>query len=104
LRGSFRESDVLARVGGDEFVVLAVETAENAEAVLVERLQEGVRRHSRTSGRPYQLSLSVGVACFDPQAPASLGDLLSGADSRMYEQKRRKREARQAGAGDPPRT
>lgn len=98
LRGSFRDADVLARLGGDEFVVLAPEADVQAATLLVERLHGNVQAFNDTRQRRYTLSLSVGVAMYDPECPRSVEDLLADADARMYEQKRlRRRDA--AGRG-----
>jgi two-component system, cell cycle response regulator len=93
LRETFRESDILARVGGDEFAVLAVGVSPGGGARLAARLEENVRAHNAHGGRPYHLSLSVGLAYYDPERPCALEALLSRADGLMYQQKRAKRQA-----------
>ena len=83
LKMTFRESDVIARIGGDEFAILAQgNSAESREAVLA-RLQTSVDLMNRDVLAPYQLSLSVGVARFDPANPVTLTELLSIADREM---------------------
>jgi diguanylate cyclase (GGDEF)-like protein len=87
LEQTFRNSDVIARLAGDEFAVLALEAAgENREAIL-RRLEENLNRSSADESR-YKLSLSVGMARFDPKRPTSLGKLISIADEAMYEHKK----------------
>jgi diguanylate cyclase (GGDEF)-like protein len=88
LEETFRESDIVARIGGDEFVVLAVETNGSPAGVLTTRLRENLEARNAGADRRYQLSLSVGVAHYDPTRPCSLDDLLAGADRAMYGQKR----------------
>jgi diguanylate cyclase (GGDEF)-like protein len=89
LRETFRDSDVVARLGGDEFAVLAIEASGHSEATIKTRLFECLKsttsRHSR-----YEISLSSGVARFDPRNCASIGELMAKADEAMYEQKRRR--------------
>ena len=93
LKGTFRESDLIARVGGDEFVVLALEIGSNGANRMVERLQEKLSAANAETGRKYQLSLCIGVARYEPGQECSIGDLVARADSLMYEQKQTLRAA-----------
>jgi diguanylate cyclase (GGDEF)-like protein len=88
LEHSFREADAIARIGGDEFVVMGLEASSRVEATLLRRLERNIRKAGATETR-YKLSLSVGVARFDPKRAISLGELMSQADLAMYEQKRK---------------
>jgi diguanylate cyclase (GGDEF)-like protein/PAS domain S-box-containing protein len=88
LRETFRDSDIIARFGGDEFVVLAIETDGVGFQVLTTRLQENLEAHNARKGRRYKLSLSVGLARYDPESPCSIEELLAQADRAMYERKR----------------
>lgn len=91
LRGTFRESDVMARMGGDEFAVLAVETTQTNAEPLEVRLQKNIEAWNDHEHRSYSLSVSVGAVRYDPESPCSLEELLTQADRLMYEQKRNKR-------------
>jgi diguanylate cyclase (GGDEF)-like protein len=88
LERSFREADAIARIGGDEFVVMSLEASSRIEATLLRRLERNIRKASASEAR-YKLSASVGVARFDPDRAVSLGELMSQADRAMYEQKRK---------------
>ena len=88
LRGTFRESDILARVGGDEFVIVSPETAESGEQACRARLFGNLEAFNRDEPRPYTLSMSWGATAYDPAAPRPLDDLMAEADERMYEHKR----------------
>jgi diguanylate cyclase (GGDEF)-like protein len=90
LRATFRESDVLARMGGDEFAVLALETSPMAADALVERLRRQVGERNSRGHRPYALSFSVGSTRHAAGTPCLLDELLARADGLMYEQKRRR--------------
>jgi diguanylate cyclase (GGDEF)-like protein len=90
LKKTFRESDIIARIGGDEFVVLLESTDENDE-MLITRLYESIRDYNAKVSQDYKLSISVGAAQFDPEYPISIDELLSKADALMYAQKRKKR-------------
>jgi diguanylate cyclase (GGDEF)-like protein len=92
LEHAFRHSDILARLGGDEFVVFAGESSTQTHEVLLRRLEKSLKK-SRASESRYELSLSVGVARFDPKQAVSLGELMAQADTAMYEQKRTHRKS-----------
>jgi diguanylate cyclase (GGDEF)-like protein len=94
---AFRDSDILARLGGDEFVVLAAEASSQTQEVLLRRLEKCLKKSNAGESR-YELSLSVGVARFDPKRAVSLGELMAQADEAMYEQKRNHQKSRKANA------
>lgn len=87
LRSTVRESDIVARMGGDEFCVLVTESRGDP-AVLKGRLVEAFRRFNETHDRPYRLSASIGLL----QAPAAevttMDQFLSRADELMYVEKK----------------
>ena len=85
---TFRDSDVVARLGGDEFAVLAIEASGHSEATIKTRLFEYLKSANTEQSR-YEISLSLGVARFDPHDRTSIGELMAKADRAMYEQKRR---------------
>jgi len=91
LRHSFRDSDIIARLSGDEFVVLLIATSSERFSELETRLYEQIAQRNATSPRSYKLSMSVGCAEFDPAAPRSLDELIKDADSAMYVVKRRRK-------------
>jgi diguanylate cyclase (GGDEF)-like protein len=86
LERTFRNSDILARLGGDEFAVLALEASGQDQDAILRRLESHLQEASAQEPR-YKLSLSTGVARFDPKHSLSLGNLLARADRAMYEQK-----------------
>jgi diguanylate cyclase (GGDEF)-like protein/PAS domain S-box-containing protein len=93
LQETFRESDIIARIAGDEFVVLALETVDDSAEILATRLQKNVATRNARGDLRYKLSLSVGVACYDPNAPCSIDELVARADRLMYERKRHEQES-----------
>jgi len=90
LKETFRKSDIIGRVGGDEFAVLAPDTARETADVLMNRLRGALQDRSRLGTGKYALSVSAGIASNDPDNPASLDELIRRADALMYEQKRTK--------------
>lgn len=84
LRSTFREADVLARIGGDEFVVLLVH---GNGAHPLRRLRQALAQFVEQAERPYDLSLAVGAAVVAPGQGGSLEEILSEADAEMYSDK-----------------
>src|SRR2546422_984368 len=89
LEETFRDSDVIARQGGDEFAVLAIEAAGHSERTIQARLFDGLDSINAEQSH-YEISLSLGFARFDPRNCTSIGKLMAKADQAMYEQKRRR--------------
>lgn len=99
LRQTFRASDLVARMGGDEFCVLFAADTRDAADTVVARLFEAVAETNVQADRPFILSFSTGLTLFDPEEPAELDRLMADADGRMYENKRAKVAARAARSG-----
>jgi diguanylate cyclase (GGDEF)-like protein len=95
LTSTFRQNDLIARIGGDEFVVLGIIGEENHKEKIIERLTEKVKEFNTKEKRPYKLSLSVGYVVYDPENPKTLEELLQLADQLMYEEKRLKKQNNQ---------
>lgn len=88
LEATVRETDTVARIGGDEFVVLSLATCSDEEAAaLAGRLRNALRRSYRVDGGLIELDASVGWALF-PQDGLTPNDLLARADGQMYATKR----------------
>jgi diguanylate cyclase (GGDEF)-like protein len=83
-----RATDTVARVGGDEFVVLSMETGtDDTAAALVSRLRHALRRPFRVDSTTIEIDASIGWALF-PADGATSDELLSRADGQMYATKR----------------
>ena len=91
LKNTFRESEIIGRIGGDEFAVLAVETDDTNTEILYQRLQKSIDEHNATANRRFTISMSIGMSSYNPLVPCSLEELLSRADNFMYENKKRKK-------------
>lgn len=85
LKAAFREEDVIARIGGDEFAVLLPSTDSDAAAAIMQRVRDRLRAHNASYQRE-PLSFSIGAATAEmPELP--LVEVLNQADERMYEEK-----------------
>jgi diguanylate cyclase (GGDEF)-like protein/PAS domain S-box-containing protein len=93
LRQTFREADIVARLGGDEFTVFPIEASRGSASMLLERLETNLRNWNERHGREFYLSMSMGSAVLDGELSKDVQQLLSEADSQLYQQKRRRRQA-----------
>jgi diguanylate cyclase (GGDEF)-like protein len=87
LRRTFRNSDIVARFGGDEFCALALEASIENERSIIKRLQHNLNQANGPEPR-YALVLSVGTARFNPRKPVTLEQLMEQADRAMYQVKK----------------
>ncbi|MCT4621939.1 MAG: diguanylate cyclase [Marinisporobacter sp.] len=90
LKNTFRENDVLARIGGDEFVALSIEVEEQDIEKFIGKLLDQQREFNEKSNYIFNISISIGAAYFDPESPISIEELIARADKLMYEHKKRK--------------
>jgi diguanylate cyclase (GGDEF)-like protein len=90
LRATFRAADILARISGDEFAVLAYSTKSLGAEMLMERLAHEISHINARNIHPFTLSLSAGYTVWSPLHPLSLDELLAHADAQMYQVKRKK--------------
>jgi two-component system cell cycle response regulator len=94
LQSSFRRTDLVARMGGDEFVVLADGATERDAELVLAKLQQHIalRNEDAGAGVP-RLSISAGVLCFSAGPSVKLNDLIAEADARMLLEKNTRRRA-----------
>ncbi len=91
LKNIFRETDIVARWSGDEFVALMVDGSEDAAARIGERLDAAVAALT-PPGHPFAVTASVGASNLDPALP--LRDAMERADAELYAQKKRNRRSK----------
>ena len=94
LSRSVRGSDVVARYGGDEFVIVAPACPPSAAVRIADRLRDALAAPpDATAGRVIPLTLSIGIAGTDGRTPIDLDELLDKADRALYLAKRSGRDA-----------
>lgn len=94
LRDSFRSSDIIGRIGGDEFSVLAmVENATSDEVIEIvkARVAAATDAFNATHDKPYVVHMSVGMYAFKCGHDVELSKILAQADNVLYDQKKNKK-------------
>lgn len=92
LQGSIKESELIVRFGGDEFIlILNSGTAAHTEETM-KTIEENLSRHNQSQERPYQLSLSMGYYVYDPSSMMKVEEFLREIDQLMYKNKQQKRD------------
>ncbi len=92
LKKTFRETDIAARIGGDEFMVLAIDAAGDSADIITRRLEDCKSEFNRQQDRLYRLSLSFGIVYVAPGDASSLEQLMEKSDEELYKHKRSKKE------------
>jgi len=90
LQDVFRETDVIGRVGGDEFVIAGNFSASTIETA-IQRLQTSAAERSSHTGQHYALHFSLGYSIAEVDSRRSLKELVTQADQAMYQHKRVKK-------------
>jgi len=89
IRRTLRETDILGRVGGDEFAILLFPADASQAQAAAERVLEAVREHVVSlAGRPVRLTCSCGISLF-PDHGLTVDEVLSAADTGQYMAKER---------------
>ncbi len=91
IKKTFRQADIIARIGGDEFTVLSVDTNENDENEINRRLSENIDEYNKSSDKSYNISMSVGHTHYRCSQKVSLEELICEADDMLYEEKKAKK-------------
>ena len=90
LKQEFRESDVFARIGGDEFIALLTNTGRTQIEAAMVRFQNAVDLYNQKASRGYEILFSAGYVCKNSVEDISINELMKEADALMYEKKQQK--------------
>ncbi len=88
LRTIFRDSDVIGRIGGDEFSVLLTDSNRSSTSIILSRLQESIEARILAESRGYDIRYSVGCVEYEAERHGSVLQLLADADAAMYAHKK----------------
>lgn len=91
LKESHRDSDIVARIGGDEFAVLLTNTTKPVAESLLGKFGQALDQHCMAQDRSYRLEFSCGMVEFDPERHRTIDPLLAEADALMYQTKKSRR-------------
>lgn len=89
LRNTFRESDMIGRLSGDEFAIVAPGFKLEYVETIRRRLADANENFSKEVGLPFTLSISIGVVMFNSKT-SDLSELLTLADKQLYVEKKQK--------------
>ena len=95
LKTVLRSSDLIARWGGDEFVILTIGSKDENSEIMFERINDAISNYNLQSYKPYELACSIGLAPIDIHADRTLEATIADADKAMYAEKRRRKAARE---------
>lgn len=95
LKETFRGSDIIARMGGDEFAIVAIEPAPSSAEMIAQRFQDNIAAYNAKRSKPYELSISIGAVECPPDEAYFIEEMLARADELMYRQKAERKKARE---------
>jgi len=81
-------------MSGDEFAILLADMTEDNVRVIRNRLDQDIEAFNARMNGSSRLSVSIGMAVHNHDTPSSIDELLRQADTRMYEEKQRKKLAK----------
>ena len=83
------------RIGGDEFISLAVTGSDCDVDSMKERIEKVTKRHNQIVGKPYPIEMSTGIYKFKIAGKVDIYDAMNNADRLLYDEKIRKKKGRQ---------
>lgn len=92
LKEAFRNTDVVARFGGDEFVAFALLGIPDYENIMKRRIAEITERHNKTINKPYRIEMSTGICELHCEPALDISGVLETADKKLYQEKKVKKE------------
>lgn len=91
LKQTVRRDDLIARIGGDEFVGMFVIDRPDFDVLFRDRIRQAFQAYNESSGRPYFVEASIGIAQFVCDHSLEIGRIVAEADQYLYEEKKTRR-------------
>lgn len=88
---SFRQSDVVGRMGGDEFAAFALIGQDNFASTIKDRIHAVLKEMNDNCDKPYYVNMSVGTFEFIIEENSNLDHILNEADANLYKEKKHKK-------------
>ena len=85
---SFRDCEIIGRLGGDEFVAMLSDSDEKKANIVLQRFADAIEQTNNTLNKPYKIQYSVGVMNYPYDTNSTVEEMLQGADSAMYKNKK----------------
>jgi diguanylate cyclase (GGDEF)-like protein len=95
LSESFRDMDIIGRIGGDEFISLAVTGSDCDGGSIKSRIEKITRRYNQFADKPYPIEMSTGIYKFKITGKIDIYEMMNNADQLLYQEKIRKKTGRQ---------
>lgn len=86
--------EICARFGGDEFLVFSENFNHDMAATLADKINEKIKEINKTINKPYEISASIGCYVTEAKEEFPLFNIITKADQKMYEEKKRKKTSR----------
>ncbi len=74
---------------GDEFLLIFPDSSQKNLPIINKRFNKNLIKLNQTIKKPYKISFSIGISCYNPDNPRSMDELIRIADNRMYEDKKK---------------
>jgi diguanylate cyclase (GGDEF)-like protein len=91
LKNALRDSDILGRIGGDEFIAFVFSDSETFADAFRKRVSAACQDLNATSDKPYYVEISLGITAFDFTANTDIQKIISRTDTLLYESKKNRR-------------
>ena len=86
--GCLRSQDVVARTGGDEFLILLNCQEKNFQDIFRKRVRDACAAFNAESGKPFLVEVSLGITEFKPSPETDIPAIIEHADKDLYESKK----------------